>query len=77
MNEELKSMLAMGARLARGMGAADDEVAQAVGVPGDLDLRRQVAELHADIAELEIRMRRLEQVAPPSIIRRNGNGGPR
>jgi hypothetical protein len=81
MNAELASMLAMGARLARGMGASEEEVAAVVVSEAYLlDIRRQVANLHADIAELEIRMRDLEKVTPRKNGGLNGdvgNGHPR
>lgn len=64
MNDELKSMLEMGARLARGTGATEDDVA-AVVLSEDylMDLRRQVAELHADVAELWVHLRKMKDGA--------------
>jgi len=81
MNAELASMLAMGARLARGMGASEEEVAAVVVSEAYLlDIRRQVALLHADVAEIEVRLRDLEKVTPRKNGGLNGdvgNGHPR
>jgi hypothetical protein len=80
MNQDLASMLSMGAHLARELGATSEEIATTVEVSEDylMDLRRQVANLHADVAEMEIRLRNLEQVSPRANGNgKNGNGGPR